>query len=73
MLLGIEGQPPRPGRRPAGCHFAPRCDLAGPECSEAEPPPEGWPGGASAVSRPVSHALPWSGCHEPSRRAREAR
>ena len=25
---GIEGQPPRPGRRPKGCSFAPRCSYA---------------------------------------------
>jgi len=31
-LQGIEGQPPHPTRRPAGCEFAPRCPLAEPAC-----------------------------------------
>ena len=37
-LQGIEGSPPRPGRRPPGCSFAPRCPLVLPACNE-EPPP----------------------------------
>jgi peptide/nickel transport system ATP-binding protein len=37
VLRGIEGQPPRPGHRPKGCFFAPRCDMRTAEC--AEPPP----------------------------------
>ena len=36
-LIGIEGVPPRPGARPPGCGFAPRCTLAKPAC-EAAPP-----------------------------------
>ncbi len=38
ILVGIDGQPPRPGSRPAGCSFAPRCGYAIEACS-AEPPP----------------------------------
>jgi peptide/nickel transport system ATP-binding protein len=38
VLQGIEGTPPRPGQRPPGCSFAPRCSLVLPACTE-EPPP----------------------------------
>jgi peptide/nickel transport system ATP-binding protein len=38
VLEGIEGQAPRPGRRPRGCFFAPRCPDVIPVCRE-EPPP----------------------------------
>jgi len=38
-LEGIPGFAPRPGHRPAGCAFAPRCSYAGAKCS-AEMPPE---------------------------------
>lgn len=38
-LTGIDGQPPRPGRRPAGCSFAPRCGFATGECRSEKPPP----------------------------------
>ena len=38
-LTGIEGQPPRPGRRPAGCSFAPRCGFATAECRSEQPVP----------------------------------
>jgi peptide/nickel transport system ATP-binding protein len=37
-LAGIPGAAPRPGDRPAGCFFAPRCDLALDTCREAFPP-----------------------------------
>jgi peptide/nickel transport system ATP-binding protein len=37
VLVGMEGQPPRPGRRPRGCYFAPRCALAGAECLTRPP------------------------------------
>lgn len=36
-LTGIEGQPPRPGRRGAGCSFAPRCDFVIDQCRVAPP------------------------------------
>jgi peptide/nickel transport system ATP-binding protein len=36
-LRGIAGQPPRPGSRPPGCTFAPRCPMRIPECDS--PPP----------------------------------
>ncbi len=38
-LVGIEGQPPRPGRRPKGCSFADRCPLAIDDCRREMPPP----------------------------------
>src|SRR5207245_842575 len=38
VLEGIEGQPPRPGRRPLGCFFAPRCPVVLPVCRETPPP-----------------------------------
>jgi peptide/nickel transport system ATP-binding protein len=38
-LTGIDGQPPRPGRRPAGCSFAPRCGFAAGECRSQKPEP----------------------------------
>ncbi len=34
VLTGIDGQPPRPGRRPAGCAFAPRCPHAITACRQ---------------------------------------
>ena len=37
LLRGIEGQPPRPGRRPTGCFFAPRCELAAAGCAQPQP------------------------------------
>ncbi len=38
-LIGVPGQPPRPGRRPAGCSFAPRCPKAADPCRQADPQP----------------------------------
>jgi peptide/nickel transport system ATP-binding protein len=38
-LTGIDGQPPRPGRRPPGCSFAPRCGFAASECRSQQPEP----------------------------------
>jgi peptide/nickel transport system ATP-binding protein len=38
-LTGIDGQPPRPGRRPAGCAFAPRCGFATTDCRSQQPEP----------------------------------
>jgi peptide/nickel transport system ATP-binding protein len=37
-LEGIAGTAPRPGQRPGGCFFAPRCDFALEECTRAFPP-----------------------------------
>jgi peptide/nickel transport system ATP-binding protein len=37
ILEGIEGQPPRPGHRPKGCAFAPRCPLVIDKCRENTP------------------------------------
>ncbi|MDY7105930.1 MAG: ABC transporter ATP-binding protein [Actinomycetota bacterium] len=31
-LIGVPGVPPAPNNRPAGCAFAPRCELVQPEC-----------------------------------------
>ena len=39
VLTGIEGQPPRPGRRGTGCSFAPRCSFAVSECRARPPAP----------------------------------
>ena len=38
MLTGLAGQPPRPGSRPPGCFFQPRCEFAIPECEAGQPP-----------------------------------
>jgi peptide/nickel transport system ATP-binding protein len=37
-LEGIPGFAPRPGRRPAGCAFAPRCAYAVDKCTDEMPP-----------------------------------
>jgi peptide/nickel transport system ATP-binding protein len=39
VLTGIDGQQPRPGRRGAGCSFAPRCHHAIDECRTEDPEP----------------------------------
>jgi peptide/nickel transport system ATP-binding protein len=39
-LEGIPGTAPRPGHRPDGCFFAPRCNYAVEECTRAFPPVE---------------------------------
>ena len=39
-LRGIPGWAPRPGQRPPGCAFTPRCDWAVDKCSEQFPPVE---------------------------------
>ncbi|MCC6437381.1 MAG: ABC transporter ATP-binding protein [Acidimicrobiales bacterium] len=36
-LAVIAGAPPSPRTDPAGCAFAPRCERAGPRCTEARP------------------------------------
>jgi peptide/nickel transport system ATP-binding protein len=51
VLEGIEGRPPRPGARPAGCFFAPRCAFAVAACRETLPPPVNVP--------PAAH---WARC-----------
>jgi peptide/nickel transport system ATP-binding protein len=38
VLVGLSGQPPRPGNRPPGCFFQPRCEFAVPECESGQPP-----------------------------------
>jgi peptide/nickel transport system ATP-binding protein len=38
-LAGIDGQQPRPGRRPAGCSFARRCAHAADACWSQQPEP----------------------------------
>jgi peptide/nickel transport system ATP-binding protein len=38
VLMGLSGQPPRPGGRPSGCFFQPRCEFAIPECEAGQPP-----------------------------------
>jgi peptide/nickel transport system ATP-binding protein/oligopeptide transport system ATP-binding protein len=37
-LIAIPGNLPEPSRRPAGCRFSDRCDLAIPACGQALPP-----------------------------------
>jgi len=39
VLRGIGGQPPRPGRRPAGCAFEPRCESRTDACAIRPPDP----------------------------------
>jgi peptide/nickel transport system ATP-binding protein len=38
VLTGLAGHPPRPGSRPPGCFFQPRCEFAVPECEQGQPP-----------------------------------
>jgi peptide/nickel transport system ATP-binding protein len=38
-LHGMAGSPPRPGNRPTGCSFRPRCEFAIAECELREPLP----------------------------------
>jgi peptide/nickel transport system ATP-binding protein len=38
-LIGVPGQPPRPGRRPVGCSFAPRCPYVQNHCRLQTPAP----------------------------------
>jgi peptide/nickel transport system ATP-binding protein len=40
-LVGIPGWAPRPGQRPPGCAFTPRCTWAIDKCSEEFPPVDG--------------------------------
>ena len=47
-LIGIRGTAPRPGDRPRGCFFAPRCEYVVARCHTAFPPVE-HPSGAHAV------------------------
>jgi oligopeptide/dipeptide ABC transporter ATP-binding protein len=39
-LVGIPGTAPRPGQRPSGCFFTPRCTYAVEQCSREFPPVE---------------------------------
>lgn len=36
-LIGMDGQPPQPGKRPPGCLFEPRCPHAIPACARSRP------------------------------------
>jgi peptide/nickel transport system ATP-binding protein len=38
VLTGLAGHPPRPGNRPSGCFFQPRCEFAVPDCELGQPP-----------------------------------
>jgi peptide/nickel transport system ATP-binding protein len=69
LLTGIEGQQPRPGRRGAGCSFAPRCSFAVGRCSLQTPEAVSIGGrtvrclrvaeiGSDAASRPAPLARP---------------
>ncbi len=46
-LVGLGGRAPAPGRRPVGCAFAPRCEVATPQCSQSFPDVTVVSGGAS--------------------------
>ncbi len=39
QLHGMAGSPPRPGNRPPGCFFQPRCEFAVAECERRMPEP----------------------------------
>jgi peptide/nickel transport system ATP-binding protein len=76
-LTGIEGQPPRPGRRGAGCSFAPRCEFVIDQCSVAPPEAIAIDGRAvrciraeeirgPSASRPASARRPASADQEPT-------
>jgi peptide/nickel transport system ATP-binding protein len=56
MLHGMPGYPPRPGSRPAGCFFQPRCEFAIAECARREPEPVEVP--ASTVVTADTPAVP---------------
>jgi peptide/nickel transport system ATP-binding protein len=47
-LEGLEGSPPRPGARPPGCAFAPRCEFVRPQCRAEE---------QHLLARPGAHQL----------------
>jgi peptide/nickel transport system ATP-binding protein len=54
-LLALPGEVPSPAEPEPGCAFAPRCDLAGPACLDAPPPPlEVRPGHLSACVVPAA-------------------
>jgi peptide/nickel transport system ATP-binding protein len=57
VLLGIDGQPPRPGRRPRGCSFAPRCAYVVDACRRDTPVPRSLGGRTVRCSRAeeISH------------------
>ena len=38
QIVGLSGRAPAPGKRPVGCYFAARCQLATDECRDVFPP-----------------------------------
>lgn len=56
QLVGIEGQPPRPGETLPGCAFAPRCPRAIEHCRRVVPDLEGDVGHAWSCHRPLDAA-----------------
>jgi peptide/nickel transport system ATP-binding protein len=58
---GLAGDPPDPGRLPAGCSFRPRCAVAVAECERLDPPL--WPAGAGRRAACI-HVRPSSGFQE---------
>ena len=63
-LRGIPGWAPRPGQRPPGCAFTPRCDWAVDKCSEAVP------AGRGREPRPSRALLALQGGRRAARRDR---
>ena len=64
-MVGLRGRAPAPGRRPVGCAFAPRCELATDEC-RAEFPAERAVSGRPAG--PVHPAVRGARAHPARRR-----
>jgi peptide/nickel transport system ATP-binding protein len=57
-LRTLAGEPPDPRDLPSGCAFSPRCDLAGPSCSDAVPELEPAPMRPGLLACPVVVAAP---------------
>ncbi len=49
-IVSLPGEPPDPRAPPPGCPFAPRCELATPECEDAIPPTLPRPDGSGEVA-----------------------
>ncbi len=58
-LRSIEGAPPELTNLAPGCRFSPRCELAGPDCDESDPPLR-WVAEDHATWCFKSEELPWT-------------